>query len=221
MLYLCATPIGNLEDITLRALRILREVDAIAAESVQVTLKLLNHYQIKKPLISFREANRIRQSQNIITALKQGKNIALVTDSGMPGISDPGSFLVARCLEAEVPITILPGANAALSALVLSGFSTAGFLFLGFLSPKGRKRNAVLKQLSSLEHTLIIYESPHRIMKTLQELDHYIPLRRLCVARELTKKFETLKHGFAAELLEFFKAYPPKGEITIVIEKQP
>ncbi|MGB9779642.1 16S rRNA (cytidine(1402)-2'-O)-methyltransferase [Caldanaerobacter sp.] len=216
-LYLCPTPIGNLEDITLRALRVLNEVDLIAAEDTRQTLKLLNHYEIKKPLVSYHEHNKAAMGPKLIEKLKNGKSIALVSDAGTPSISDPGEELVSLSIKEGIRVVPLPGPTAAITALIASGLDTSSFVFEGFLPKKKKERKKQLEKISKEERTTIIYESPHRLKETLEELTHYIGNRRVVVARELTKIHEEFIRGTAQEILEKI-GDEVKGEIVIVIE---
>lgn len=217
-LYLCATPIGNLEDITFRAVRILREVDMIAAEDTRRTRKLLSHYDIHTPLTSYNEHNHKQKSGYLLGLLEEGKDIALVSDAGLPGISDPGEVLVREALMRKVNVTPLPGPNAALAALVVSGLSTGAFVFEGFLPSARKAKRDKLKSLAGEKRTLIFYESPHRLRETLIEIYRILGNRQIAVARELTKKFEEVLRGNVREMVEFFTTNEPKGEFTLVLE---
>lgn len=217
-LYLCPTPIGNLEDITLRALKILKEVDLIAAEDTRVTIKLLNHYEIKTPLVSYHEHNKRGQGPKLIGLLQEGKNIALVSDAGTPGISDPGQDLVKLAIEAGIEIVPLPGAAAVISALVASGLSTERFAFEGFLPKKAGERDKRLAELAPDPRTLIFYEAPHRITKTLKALKDGLGNRKAVIAREMTKLHEEFIRGTLEELIQKFAETAPKGEMVIVLE---
>lgn len=217
-LYLCATPIGNLEDITYRAVRILSEVDLILAEDTRVTLKLLNHFNIKKPLMSYHEHNKHARGPEIINMLKEGKTIALVTDAGMPGISDPGEDIVKLCIDNDIDIEVIPGATASITALVLSGFSTERFVFYGFIPMDSKKKNEVYSLLINETKTSIIYEAPHRIKHTLSELYDKIGNRRVVICRELTKKFEQIYRIELEKAKEIFIDKDPKGEFVIILE---
>ncbi|MBM7583386.1 16S rRNA (cytidine1402-2'-O)-methyltransferase [Caldicoprobacter guelmensis] len=217
-LYICATPIGNLEDITLRALRILREVDYIAAEDTRHTLKLLNHYGISKPLISYHEHNQRESGEKIIELLMGGYSVALVSDSGMPGISDPGIPLVCLAREKGIPVTVLPGPSASITALVLSGMDTSRFVFEGFL-PRGKKdREIRLEELKREQRTVILYEAPHRLVTTLKDMLDKLGNRKIAVVRELTKIHEEVLISNLEHMLQHFKEYPPKGEIVLILE---
>ena len=220
-LYVVATPIGHLEDISQRAIRILREVDLVAAEDTRVTKKLLFHFQIEKPLISCHHHSSQKEIERLLDLLKAGKNVALVTDAGTPGISDPGGKLIEEVLETsnlEAEIVPIPGPNAAVTALSISGFPTDRFLFLGF-SPHKKGRKTFFQEVADSEYTVVFYESPHRIIKTLKEMSEHEDLkeRRIVVARELTKKFETIYRGTALEILEKYEKELARGELTIVV----
>lgn len=216
-LFLCATPIGNLEDITLRVLRVLSEVDLIAAEDTRHTRKLLNHFEIKKPLVSYFEHNEREKGEYLIRELLEGKNVALVSDAGMPGISDPGHLLVVAAREAGVPLVVLPGPTAAVTALVVSGFPTDRFIFEGFLPRDKKGRREKIASLLDEERTVIFYEAPHRLLSTLEVIGEILPERQIAVVRELTKKFEETVVGTAEELLAHYTKNPPKGEITLLV----
>ncbi|HHY70501.1 MAG TPA: 16S rRNA (cytidine(1402)-2'-O)-methyltransferase [Thermoanaerobacterales bacterium] len=217
-LYLCPTPIGNLEDITLRALKILREADLIAAEDTRVTIKLLNHFEIKTPLASYHEHNKRIQGPKLISLLQAGKNIALVTDAGTPALSDPGEDLVKDAIEVGIKVVPLPGAAAAICALVSSGLSTKRFIFEGFLPKKARERNERLSELTLEERTLVFYEAPHRIIKTLKAIKDTLGNRRVTIAREMTKVHEEFIRGTIEEIIERFNTEAPRGEMVIVVE---
>ena len=217
-LYLCATPIGNLEDMTFRAVRILKEVDVIAAEDTRNSVKLLNHFDIHTPMTSYHEFNKIDKGQYLVKRLLEGENIALITDAGMPGISDPGEELVRMCRDAGVPVTAVPGACACVTALVISGRPTRRFCFEAFLPTDKKERRAVLEDLKTETRTSIIYEAPHRLVKTLQELLNELGDRKITVCKELTKKHET---GFEATLKEavpYYEQNEPRGEYVLVLE---
>lgn len=217
MLYICATPIGNLEDITLRVLRILKEADLIVAEDTRHTRKLLAHYQISKKLVSMHQHNEYSRTGSIIDLLKQEKNIALVSDAGMPGISDPGMALIRTVIDQGLEFTVLPGANAALTAIVHCGIVTGPFYFHGFLPRKKQKLVAELIHLASLESPLVFYEAPHRLLSTLTELEQQLGNRYCAVSRELTKKFEETKRGYLSQIITFFAQNRPRGEFVIVV----
>ena len=217
-LYLCATPIGNLEDITLRVLRTLKEVDLIAAEDTRNSIKLLNHFEIHTPMTSYHEYNKYEKGRELAAKLRQGKNIALITDAGTPGISDPGEELVKMCAEEGIPVTSLPGASACITALTLSALSTRRFAFEAFLPGDKKERQAVLKELPRETRTIILYEAPHRLRKTLKELYELLGNRRLTICRELTKKYETAFRTDFDEALRCYETEEPKGECVLVIE---
>lgn len=217
-LYLCATPIGNLEDITMRVLRILKEVDLIAAEDTRNSIKLLNHFDIKTPMTSYHEYNKIEKAYTLIGKMRQGMNVALVTDAGTPGISDPGEDLVRLCYEAGIEVTSLPGAAACVTALTLSGLSTRRFCFEAFLPAEKKERQAILAELQRETRTIILYEAPHRLVRTLAELLEELGDRRITVCRELTKKHETAFVTTVSRALEHFQNTEPKGECVLVME---
>lgn len=218
MLYICATPIGNLEDITLRALRILSEADAIYAEDTRQSLKLLNHYEIKKPLISCHEHNEAARAEEIAKRLEANETIVYVSDAGTPLISDPGVRIVSECVKRGLEFTVLPGASAATTALILSGLSDEGFLFMGFLPRSGAKRRERMDELRTLKYPAIIYESPNRVHKTLSELRELLGDNRGCaVVREMTKLHEEAVRGTLFSLTQRYDEAPPKGECVIVI----
>ncbi|WOO34620.1 16S rRNA (cytidine(1402)-2'-O)-methyltransferase [Anaerocolumna sp. AGMB13020] len=217
-LYLCATPIGNLEDITLRVLRILKEADLIAAEDTRHSIKLLNHFEINTPMTSYHEYNKIEKGRYLVGLLKEGKNIALITDAGTPGISDPGEELVKMAYEEGILVTSLPGPSAVITGLTLSGLSTRRFAFEAFLPSDKKERNNILKELKSETRTIIIYEAPHRLIKTLKELSEALGDRRVTVVRELTKKHETAFQTSLLKAVSHYEAEEPKGECLLVIE---
>ncbi len=217
-LYLCATPIGNLEDMTYRVVRTLEEVDLIAAEDTRNSIKLLNHFEIKTPMTSYHEYNKIEKGKKLVEQLQAGKNIALITDAGTPGISDPGEELVKMCYEAGIEVTSLPGASACITALTLSGLSTRRFAFEAFLPTDKKEKQAVLKELENETRTIILYEAPHRLVRTLQELLDNLGNRRITICRELTKKHETAFATTLKEALPFYELKEPKGECVLVIE---
>lgn len=217
-LYMVATPIGNLEDITLRALRILKEVDLIAAEDTRETLKLLLYYSINKRIISYHEYNKLNSNKYIIGQLNEGKAVALVCDRGMPGISDAGVLLVKSAIENNIKVEVIPGPTALITALVLSGFPTHGFVFEGFLPRKKGKLQKALKEMAGLDRTIVIYESPYRILATLKQMLEVWGDRQVAVCRELTKKFEETIRGNISKAVEHFTKNKPKGEFTIVVE---
>ncbi len=217
-LYLCATPIGNLEDITFRAVRTLNEVDLIAAEDTRHSIKLLNHYEIKTPMTSYHEHNKIEKAKHLVTQLLEGKNIALITDAGTPGISDPGEELVRQAYEAGIEVTSLPGASASITALTLSGLTTRRFCFEAFLPTDKKEKLRVLEELKNETRTIIIYEAPHRLLKTLKELYESLGDRKLTVIKELTKRHETIWQTTLSEAVTVFETQEPKGEYVLTLE---
>lgn len=217
-LYICATPIGNMEDITLRCIRTLKEVDMIAAEDTRRTIKLLNRYEINKPMISYHEHNKISKGKEILTLLQEGKNIALVSDAGMPCISDPGEDLVKLCVEKGIDIIPIPGASASFTALSISGLSTKYFTFEGFLPVKGKERRERLERLAQEEKTMILYEAPHRLLTTLKDLTKVLGNRNISISRELTKKFEETIRTDLKGAIDEFSTRNIKGEFVLVIE---
>jgi 16S rRNA (cytidine1402-2'-O)-methyltransferase len=217
MLYVIATPIGNLTDITLRALDTLRQVDLIAAEDTRHSGLLLKHYQIQKPLISFHQHNEAMRTAQLMERLVAGERIALITDAGTPCLSDPGARLIRECVRREVPFTIVPGPSSIVVALIGSGFSTDKFSFGGFLPVKQGHRERELRATAAKPETMIYFESPFRLVKTLKTCADILPDRQLCVARELTKKFEEFRRGKAGELVAHYETHPPKGEIVLLI----
>ncbi len=217
-LYLCATPIGNLEDVTLRVLRILKEVDMIAAEDTRNSIKLLNHYNIHTPLTSYHEFNKIEKGQSLVGFLLSGSNIALITDAGTPGISDPGEELVKMALAAGVTVTSVPGPAACISGLIMSGLPTRRFAFEAFLPMDKKERQTILEELKNETRTIILYEAPHRLVRTLKELLGALGDRRMTLLRELTKKHETLFQTSIASLIAYYENQDPLGECVLVIE---
>ncbi|MDO5432830.1 16S rRNA (cytidine(1402)-2'-O)-methyltransferase [Eubacterium sp.] len=217
-LYIVGTPIGNLEDITLRALRVLEEVDVIAAEDTRHTVKLLNHFELKKHLLAYHQHNEQSGSEKLLEFLTAGKNIALVSDAGMPIISDPGSVIVSRCNEAGIPVEVVPGPNAGLCALVLSGIDARVFTFLGFLGKQNKEIREGIEKIAASENTVILYETPHRLVKTLEAMVQVIPDRKMSISREITKKYEETRMGTVQEHLNWYSENPPKGEFVLVIE---
>jgi 16S rRNA (cytidine1402-2'-O)-methyltransferase len=217
MLFIVATPIGNLTDITLRAIEALQSADLIAAEDTRHSGILLKRHGIKKPLISYHQHNEAMRTAELVERLANNENIALITDAGMPGLSDPGARLIAECIKRDLPFTIIPGPSAILTALVGSGFRMENFCFRGFLPVKSGQRERQLRAAAERDETTIFFESPYRLTKTLSACVEIMPDRPICVARELTKKFEEFRRGNATELLEHYQARPPKGEIVLVI----
>ena len=215
-LYIVATPIGNLEDITYRAINILKSVDLIACEDTRHTKVLLERYDIRKPLTSYFEHNKLKKTGYLIESLQQGKNIALVSDAGTPGISDPGYRIIQEAIKAEIEIVATPGANAAIAVLSVSGMPTDRFIFEGFLSNKKAARRKRLGDFSGEKRTIIIYESPHRVLATLHDMKDAFGDIRVACAREITKKFEEIKRGPISEAIEHFEKKTPKGEFVIV-----
>ncbi len=219
-LYLVATPIGNLQDITLRAINTLKEVELIAAEDTRQTLKLLNHFEIKKPLVSYYEHNKIVKGNYLIEQLQQGKDIALVSDAGTPGISDPGEDLVRLCIENNIKVTMIPGPVAAVTGMVISGLPAGRFVFEGFLPMNKRTRQERLKQLKDETRTIIFYEAPHKLPYTLRDMYNAWGERRIALARELTKRYEEVIRCNLSEAAERYQVEAPKGEFVVIIEGQ-
>ncbi len=217
-LFLCATPIGNLEDITFRVIRTLKEVDLIAAEDTRHSIKLLNHFEINTPMTSYHEFNKIDKGRYLIEQLKAGLNIALITDAGTPGISDPGEELVKMAYEAGIEVTSLPGPAACITALTLSGLSTRRFVFEAFLPSDKKEKQIILKELQNETRTILIYEAPHRLVKTLKELEEVLGERKITLVRELTKKYETAFRTTFSEAITYYSQQEPKGECVIAIE---
>lgn len=215
-LYLCATPIGNLKDITYRVVETLKEVDIIAAEDTRHTLQLLNHFDIKKPMISYHEHNKAKMGIKIIEKLKEGKNIALVSDAGMPAISDPGEDLVKLAIEHDIEVDSLPGPSACLVALTLSGLSTKKFVFEGFLNKKERKKE--LERLKTEHRTIMFYEAPHRLLELLKDVKEILGDRKIAVARELTKRYQEVYRGNVSDSISEFESRNIKGEFVIILE---
>lgn len=220
-LFLCATPIGNLEDITYRVVRTLKEVDLIGAEDTRNSIKLLNHFDIKTPMTSYHEFNKYDKAKVLVQDMLQGKNIALITDAGTPGISDPGEELVRQCYEAGIEVTSLPGAAACITALTMSGQKTRRFVFEAFLPKDKKEKQQVLESLKNEVRTTIIYEAPHRLVKTLKELEKTIGNRSLTICRELTKKYEEAFQTTISEAIEYYDSKEPKGEYVLVIAGKP
>ena len=217
ILYLCATPIGNLEDITYRVLRTLKEVDLIAAEDTRNSIKLLNHFDIQTPMTSYHEFNKIDKAYQLVSKLKEGKNIALITDAGTPGISDPGEDIVRICYEEGIEVTSLPGAAACITALTMSGRPTRRFAFEAFLPKEKKERSAVLAELKNETRTIILYEAPHHLLKTVKELMEVLGDRELTICRELTKKHEEKIQTTFSALLSYYEEKEPRGEYVLVI----
>ena len=216
-LYICATPIGNLSDITLRVLETLKSVDIVAAEDTRHTLKLLNHFDIKKPLVSYYEHNKQYKGTKIINELKNGKNVALVSDAGTPIISDPGELLVKECIENGIEIESLPGPCAAVTAMTLCGLDTKRFLFYGFLSHKKQDKIKELKEIVNIPYTIVFYEAPHKLVSTLEAFKEVFGNRKITILREMTKKFEEVLRLTVDEALEYYNEKEPKGEFVITV----
>ena len=217
-LYLCATPIGNLDDITLRVLNTLKEVDLIAAEDTRHSIKLLNHFHIKTPMTSYHEYNKVDKAKYLVEQMKNGVSIALITDAGTPGISDPGEELVRQCHEAGVPLTSLPGPAACITALTISGLATRRFCFEAFLPSDKKEKQWILEELKRETRTIILYEAPHRLVRTLEELREALGNRRITICRELTKRYETAFQTTFEEALAVYETEEPRGECVVVIE---
>lgn len=217
-LYLCATPIGNLEDITYRVIRTLNEVDLIGAEDTRNSIKLLNHFDIKTPMTSYHEFNKYDKAKQLVEMMKEGKNIAIITDAGTPGISDPGEEVVRQCFEAGIQVTSLPGPVACITALTMSGQKTRRFCFEAFLPKDKKEKVAVLEELKNETRTIIIYEAPHRLARTLKELRETLGNRQLTLCRELTKKYEEADKTTIDQAIEKYNEKEPRGEYVLVIE---
>lgn len=217
-LFLCATPIGNLEDITFRVVRTLQEVDLIAAEDTRHSIKLLNHFEIKTPMTSYHEFNKFDKAKYLVSLMQEGKNIALVTDAGTPGISDPGEELVRQCVEAGIAVSSLPGPAACITALTMSGLPTRRFAFEAFLPREKKEREKILWELANETRTMILYEAPHHLLSTLHELYMVLGNRKMVVCRELTKRYEEGKQGDLESMIAFYEKEEPKGEFVLVIE---
>ncbi|MCM1190200.1 MAG: 16S rRNA (cytidine(1402)-2'-O)-methyltransferase [bacterium] len=217
-LYLCATPIGNLQDMTPRAVETLRAVDLIAAEDTRNSIRLLNHFDIHTPMTSYHEYNKIEKARQLVGQLQTGMDIALITDAGTPAISDPGEVLVRMCQENDISVTSLPGAAACITALTLSGLSTRRFCFEGFLPADKKEKKQILEELSEESRTMILYEAPHHLTRTLEELYGALGQRKITLCRELTKKFETVMPTTLEEALEYYRDEEPRGEYVLVIE---
>lgn len=218
-LYLCATPIGNLEDMTFRCIRVLKEADIIAAEDTRNSIKLLNHFEIKTPMTSYHEFNKVEKARVLVEKMLKGETVALITDAGTPGISDPGEELVRQCIEAGIKVTPVPGAAACINALIMSGMPTRRFCFEAFLPSDKKEKADVLEQLKAEQRTIIIYEAPHRLLRTLTELESALGgMRKIAVCKELTKRHETVYRDTISGALGYYTANEPKGEYVLVIE---
>ena len=218
-LYLCATPIGNLEDMTFRCIRVLKEADVIAAEDTRNSIKLLNHFEIKTPMTSYHEFNKVEKARVLVEKLLKGETVALITDAGTPGISDPGEELVRQCIEAGIKVTPVPGAAACINALIMSGMPTRRFCFEAFPPSDKKEKADVLEQLKTEQRTIIIYEAPHRLLRTLTELESALGgMRKIAVCKELTKRHETVYRDTISGALGYYTANEPKGEYVLVIE---
>ncbi len=217
-LYLCATPIGNLEDITLRVLRTLKEADLIAAEDTRHSIKLLNHFDIKTPMTSYHEFNKVEKARYLVDKMREGTNVALITDAGTPGISDPGEELVRQCYEAGIEVTSLPGPAACITALTISGMATRRFAFEAFLPSDKKEKQEIFEEIKKETRTIILYEAPHRLVRTLSELLENLGDRRISVCRELTKTHETVFRTTVSEALSYYETEEPRGECVLVIE---
>lgn len=218
-LYLCATPIGNLEDMTFRCIRVLKEADVIAAEDTRNSIKLLNHFEIKTPMTSYHEFNKVEKASVLVEKMLKGETVALITDAGTPGISDPGEELVRQCIEAGIKVTPVPGAAACINALIMSGMPTRRFCFEAFLPSDKKEKADVLEQLKAEQRTIIIYEAPHRLLRTLTELESALGgMRKIAVCKELTKRHETVYRDTISGALGYYTANEPKGEYVLVIE---
>jgi 16S rRNA (cytidine1402-2'-O)-methyltransferase len=220
MLYVIATPIGNLGDITLRALEALKAADVVAAEDTRHSGMLLRHFEIAKPLVSYHEHNEAMRTAQLIERIAAGESVALITDAGTPGVSDPGARLIRECIRRDLPLTIIPGPSAVLTALVGSGFDTGQFFFGGFLPVKSGQRERAMRTAAARAETSVYFESPYRLTKTLAVCAEVMAERELCVARELTKKFEEFRRGKPSDLLAHYEAKPPKGEIVLLVSAQ-
>lgn len=219
MLYIVSTPIGNLKDITYRAVETLKDVDIIAAEDTRHTRILCNHYDIKTPLTSYFEHNKIKKGESLLKDLQEGRDVALVTDAGTPGISDPGYYLIRLAKQNNIPMTVVPGATALIAALSLSGLPCHNFIFEGFLPVKSAARRKKLEKFNAEERTVIFYESPHRITKVLKDIDEVLGDVHVVCVREITKKFEEVKVGRPSELFKYFSEKKPRGEFVLLINK--
>lgn len=218
-LYLCATPIGNLEDMTFRCIRVLKEADVIAAEDTRNSIKLLNHFEIKTPMTSYHEFNKVEKARVLVEKMLKGETVALITDAGTPGISDPGEELVRQCIEAGIMVTPVPGAAACINALIMSGMPTRRFCFEAFLPSDKKEKADVLEQLKAEQRTIIIYEAPHRLLRTLTELESALGgMRKIAICKELTKRHEMVYRDTISGALGYYTANEPKGEYVLVIE---
>ncbi|AFA50268.1 16S rRNA (cytidine(1402)-2'-O)-methyltransferase [Acetobacterium woodii] len=218
-LYIVGTPIGNLDDMTIRGLKVLQTVDLIAAEDTRHSIKLLNHFEISKKMVAYHQHNEQQSSEGLIELLKQGQNIALISDAGMPLISDPGSVLVKHCVENDIQLEVVPGPNAGLCGLVLSGLDTRSFLFLGFIGKENKAIKAALKQIEEATVTIVLYESPHRLPKTLELLEQQgLGHRQMSISREITKRYEESRYGTITEHNLYYQEHPPRGEYVLCIE---
>lgn len=217
-IYLVPTPIGNLGDITLRALEVLKSVDLVAAEDTRQSLKLLNHFEIKKPLISYHKHNEQGKSNELINKARNGQNIAVISDAGTPGISDPGSVVLKKCIEEGIEVEVLPGATAFTTALIYSGLDTSAFMFKGFFPRENKEKREFIEDLKDRKETIIFYESPYRVLDTLEFLRENLGNRNVAVCRELTKLHEEIYRGSVEEAIEYFKNNSPKGEFVLVLE---
>lgn len=218
VLYLCATPIGNLQDMTPRVVETLRMVDVIAAEDTRNSIKLLNHFEIDTPMTSYHEYNKVEKAKQLVSSLQAGKNIALITDAGTPAISDPGEVLVQECYKVGIKVTSLPGPAACITALTLSGLSTRRFCFEGFLPSDKREKETILQCLKEETRTIVLYEAPHHLVRTLQELYEVLGERKVTLCRELTKKFETVMPTTLEQALSYYETEEPRGEYVLVLE---
>ena len=216
-LYLCATPIGNLEDMSMRAIRILKEADLIAAEDTRNSMKLLNHFEIKTKMTSYHEYNKVEKAHFLINKLQEGLDIALITDAGTPGISDPGEEVVKRCLEQGITVTSVPGACAAVNALILSGLPTRRFVFEGFIPGETKEKRKVMDRIREETRTIILYEAPHHLKKTLQLLHEELGDRQICLCREMTKRYEDIHRGSLSEIIAFYEKEDPRGEYVLIL----
>lgn len=218
-LYLCATPIGNLEDMTFRCIRVLKEADVIAAEDTRNSIKLLNHFEIKTPMTSYHEFNKVEKARVLVEKMLKGETVALITDAGTPGISDPGEELVRQCIEAGIKVTPVPGAAACINALIMSGMPTRRFCFEAFLPSDKKEKADVLEQLKAEQRTIITYEAPHRLLRTLTELESALGgMRKIAICKELTKRHEMVYRDTISGALGYYTANEPKGEYVLVIE---